>query len=156
MQMDKNPPKNLTNFAIMTIMIIYYLDNKNFQMSIESQNHKKQAEKIEEPILNHMRTEVQKIIDNHLKWEKNFSVMDYGYQELNLLINLLTWRKTREDLEDELEQNERRMQIIYEEIVCEYDFMKSLENLIKETKMELASLDKDLLLESQLSNVEFI
>ena len=110
----------------------------------------------DDAILHQMRTEVQKIIDNHLKWEKNFSVMDYGYEELNFLINLLTWRKTREDLEDELEQNERRIQMTYEQIVCEYDFMKSLENLVKETKKELTSLNEDLLIESQLENIESV
>ncbi len=113
-------------------------------------------DKNQDSLLNHMRTEVQKIIDNHLKWEKNFSVMDYGYEELNLLINLLTWRKTREDLENELEQNEKRMQMTYEQIVCEYDFIKSLEDLEKETKRELASLSEDLLLESQLENIESV
>ena len=41
--------------------------------------------------LNNMRTEVQKIIDDHLKGDdKWFSVMDWNYEKLNTLINLLT------------------------------------------------------------------
>lgn len=102
-------------------------------------------------LLNHMRTEVQKIIDNHLKWEK-ISVMNYGYEELNLLIDLFTWRKSQEDVKKELAKNVKRMKITYEQIVCEYDFIKSLKNLVKETKSELALLNDDLLLGSQLES----
>jgi hypothetical protein len=44
----------------------------------------------EDKTLEHMRIEVQKIIDNHLKDGERFSVMDYGKKELTILIELLT------------------------------------------------------------------
>lgn len=110
----------------------------------------------DEKNLIHIRTEVQKIIDKYLQWEKNFSVMNFGYDELNLLIDLLTKKKTREDVEKELEQNEKEIEKTYDQIVNEYDFMKSLKNLKRDIESELTALNSDVKLESSLKEFDSI
>ena len=65
-------------------------------MVIEKSNNKIE----DDTELQYMRTEVQKIIDNHLKdTGESFSVMNYNRKELLLLIDLLTGELSWEDLE---------------------------------------------------------
>lgn len=109
----------------------------------------------EDKTLEHMRIEVQKIIDNHLKDGERFSVIDYGKKELTILIELLTWQTTREDLEKRHKQNIKDLNMIYEEIICEYDLIKALKNLINETKIESSSLSADISLNRDLDKSNF-
>ena len=109
----------------------------------------------DDAILHQMRTEVQKIIDNHLKDGERFSVMDYGKKELTILIELLTWQTTREDLEKRHKQNIKDLNMIYEEIICEYDLIKALKNLTNETKIESSSLSADISLNRDLDKSNF-
>ena len=109
----------------------------------------------EDKTLKHMRIEVQKIIDNHLKDGERFSVMDYGKKELTILIELLTWQTTREDLEKRHKQNIKDLNMIYEEIICEYDLIKALKNLTNETKIESSSLSADISLNRDLDKSNF-
>ena len=104
--------------------------------------------------LDYMRNEVQKIIDNHLKDDEKFSVMNYSHKELNLLIDILTWHITREDLEKQHKKSERELKMVYDQIVCEHDFISALKNLAREIKSELKSLNADLSLEADLNELD--
>lgn len=99
--------------------------------------------------LDYKRTEVQKIINNHFKKDddKWFSVMDWSNEQLDTLIDILTWRKTRKELETRRKQNIREMQMLYDQILCENDLNNSLKQLAKDTRYELSSFKSDLLLE---------
>ena len=82
--------------------------------------------------------------------------MDFGHDEIDLTIDILTKKKTREDLEKELKQNEKEIEKTYDEIVNEYDFMKSVKNLRRETESELTALNSDISLESDLKDLNSI
>ena len=123
-------------------------------MHSEKLQPKKKAQIKED--LNYMRTEMQKIIDNHLKGDdKRFSVMEYNYDQLNLLIDLLKWRKTRKDIEANLKNNENRIKMTYDQIVNEYNLINSLKNISRETRSDLTSLNADITLESDLRNTNY-
>jgi len=108
----------------------------------------------DEITLDYMRNEVQKIIDSHFNDDNKFSVMNYSHKELNLLIDILTWHITREDLEKQHKKSERELKMVYDQIVCEHDFISALKNLAREIKSELKSLNADLSLEADLNELD--
>lgn len=102
--------------------------------------------------LNYMRNEVQKIIDNHLKDDnRQFSVMDWNQNQITILIKLITWKIKREDLEKEYKSDRQKLNMTYDQIMCEHDYLTSIKNIYNDTKSDLNSLDSDLELEKQLN-----
>lgn len=118
-------------------------------MVIEKSNNKIE----DDTDLQYMRTEVQKIIDNHLKdTGESFSVMNYNRKELLLLIDLLTGELSWEDLEKKYKDDKNEFMKTYEEILCSYNYISQIINQIKDTKSELWNLKSDLELQKELSN----
>ena len=61
---------------------------------------------------------------------------------------------TFDELEKQYQENEKELNKLYEQIVCEYDFVRSLKNLNQETKSELKSLNADVSFMNDLKDIE--
>ena len=100
-----------------------------------------------------MRTEVQKIIDNHFKdTDRRFSVMNYNFEQITTVAKLLTWNITEEEVVKQNEESQKEMNKIYDFIINERDYVNSLKNLAVDVRSELDSLQTDLLLQRDLNN----
>ncbi len=99
--------------------------------------------------LNYKRNEVQRIIDNHLKKDDNrwFSVMNRTNEQLDVLIWILTWDVTWEDLDKAVKKSEDDMKKVYLELKDEYEKFLS-----QRTKDNLNSL-KDAIFTSDSINL---
>ena len=103
---------------------------------------------------NFMHSEIQKIIDNHLKGKPEwFSVKDWGMESLKILIDLLTWTITRDDIDKRYEQDKRELYKIYEEIKNEYNHMLAIDNIKKEAWHELSKLEPEISLNKDLEQL---
>lgn len=104
--------------------------------------------------LNYLRNEVQKIINNHLKEWDNFSVANYNYQEIMLLIDLLSWELSIEQLEKMHKNNQLELKKNYELIICESDYFNSIKNRYNEWRATLSWLKEDITLDSKLNELD--
>ncbi len=104
--------------------------------------------------LNYLRNEVQKIINNHLKEGDNFSVANYNFQEIMLLIGLLTGDLTIEQLEKMHRNSQLELKKDYELIICESDYFNSIKNRYNEWRATLSWLKEDITLNSKLNELD--
>lgn len=104
--------------------------------------------------MNYIRQEIQKIIDNHLKGKpERFSVEDWEAGSLRLLIDLLTWLTTREEIKERQKKNEKELEKTYEEVLNIQDNVNALVNVNKDMWLDLSQFKADISLWQDLDRL---
>jgi hypothetical protein len=109
--------------------------------------------------LNEVKTEVQKILDNHLEDDQRFSIQDLDEESTFLLIDLLVEKddsereKNRNKIEKNILYNRMNLEITYEKILEIKDKLNIQKNEINDLKKleELINTEKDL--DEELNNI---
>lgn len=109
--------------------------------------------------LNEVKTEVQKILDNHLEDDQRFSIQDFDEESTFLLIDLLVEKydsereKNRNKIEKFINYNRMNLEITYEKILEIKDKLNIQKNEINDLKNleELINTEKDL--NEELNNI---
>lgn len=109
--------------------------------------------------LNEVKTEVQKILDNHLEDDQRFSIQDFDEESTFLLIDLLVEKddsereKNRNKIEKIINYNRMNLEITYEKILEIKDKLNIQKNEINDLKNleELINTEKDL--NEELNNI---
>lgn len=109
--------------------------------------------------LNEVKTEVQKILDNHLEKNQRFSIQDLDEESTFLLIDLLVEKddsereKNRNKIEKNILYNRMNLEITYEKILEIKDKLNIQKNEINDLKKleELINTEKDL--DEELNNI---
>ena len=109
--------------------------------------------------LNEVKTEVQKILDNHLEENQRFSIQNLDEESTFLLIDLLTEKddsereKNRNKIEKNILYNRMNLEITYEKILEIKDKLNIQKNEINDLKKleELINTEKDL--DEELNNI---
>lgn len=109
--------------------------------------------------LNEVKTEVQKILDNHLEDDQRFSIQDFDEESTFLLIDLLVEKddsereKNRNKIEKIINYNRMNLEITYEKILEIKDKLNIQKNEINDLKNleELINTEKGL--NEELNNI---
>ncbi len=109
--------------------------------------------------LNEVKTEVQKILDNHLEDDQRFSIQGFDEESTFLLIDLLVEKddsereKNRNKIEKIINYNRMNLEITYEKILEIKDKLNIQKNEINDLKNleELINTEKDL--NEELNNI---
>lgn len=101
--------------------------------------------------LDNIRSEIQKIIDNHWGW---LSVMDYGPDDLILIIDVLRWNKIV--YEKEYNKKIDELKKIYDDIVNEHNRIIKLDNLNRDIWTDLSQIKADILLWEKIEKIQLL